>query len=58
MTAFHAMQEKGIMLQAAEVGEYFYIDWYQGFHGEEYVLAMRDILTKNGISNVKVERVE
>ena len=58
MTAFHVMQEKGIMLQVTEVGEYFYIDWYQGFHGEEYVLAMRDILTKNGISNVKVERVE
>ena len=58
LTAYHAMQEKGIMLQVTEVGEYFYIDWYQGFHGEEYVLAMRDILTKNGISNVKVERVE
>lgn len=58
MTAFHAMQEKGIMLQAAEVGEYFYIDWYQGFHGEEYVLAMRDILAEKGISGIKVERIE
>ena len=58
MTAFHAMQEKGIMLQATEVGEYFYIDWYQGFHGEEYVLAMRDVLAENGINGIKIERAE
>ena len=58
MTAFHVMQEKGIMLQVTEVGEHFYIDWYQGFHGEEYVLAMRDVLAQNGISGIKVERIE
>ena len=58
MTAFHVMQEKGIMLQVTEVGEYFYIDWYQGFHGEEYVLAMRDVLAENGISGIRVERTE
>ena len=58
MTAFHAMQEKGIMLQVTEVGEYFYIDWYQGFHGEEYVLAMRDVLAESGISGIRVERTE
>ena len=58
MTAFHVMQERGIMLQATEVGEYFYIDWYQGFHGEEYVLAMRDVLAEEGISGIRVERTE
>ena len=58
MSACHAMQEKGIMIQTAEVGDHFYIDWYQGFYGEEYVLAMRDILTENGISGIKVERIE
>ena len=58
MTAFHAMQERGLMLQVTEVGGYFYIDWYQGFHGEEYVLAMRDILAESGIDGIKVERVE
>ncbi|MBR4173925.1 MAG: hypothetical protein IKR56_01130 [Lachnospiraceae bacterium] len=58
MTAFHAMPEKGIMLQTTEVGGNFYIDWYQGFSGEEYVLAMRDILKECGISGIKVERTE
>ncbi len=58
MTAFHAMQERGIMLQVTEVGGYFCIDWYQGFHGEEYVLAMRDVLEERGISGIKVERTE
>ena len=52
------MQEKGIMLQVTEVGDYFYIDWYQGFHGEKYVLAMRDVLAEKGISGIKVERIE
>ena len=58
MTAFHAMQERGIMLQVTEVGESFYIDWYQGFHGEDYVLAMRDVLAENGINGIKIERAE
>ena len=58
MTAFHVMPDRGIMLQVAEVGGYFYIDWYQGFHGEDYVLAMRDILAEKAIGGIKVERVE
>ena len=58
MTAFHVMQEKGIMLQVTEIGDYFYIDWYQGFHGEKYVLAMRDVLAEKGIGGIKVERIE
>lgn len=58
MTAFHVMQEKGIMLQVTEIGDYFYIDWYQGFSGEKYVLAMRDVLAEKGISGIKVERIE
>ena len=58
MTAFHVMQEKGIMLQVTEVGDYFYIDWYQGFSGEKYVLAMRDVLAEKGIGGIKVERIE
>ncbi|MBR3039288.1 MAG: hypothetical protein IKI20_01340 [Lachnospiraceae bacterium] len=58
MTSYHCMQERGVMLQVTEVGEYFYIDWYQGFHGEEYVLAMRDVLAENGISGIRVERTE
>ena len=33
-------------------------DWYQGFHGEDYALAMRDILTEKGIEGITVERVE
>lgn len=58
MNAFHVMQEKGIMLQITEVGGYFYIDWYQGFHGEDYVLAMRDVLQENGIKGIAIERIE
>ncbi len=58
MSAFHAMQEKGIMLQITEVGGVFYIDWYQGFHGEEYVKAMRDILSEAGIKGISIDRVE
>ena len=58
MNAFHVMQEKGIMLQITELGGYFYINWYQGFHGEEYILAMRDILQEKGIKGIAVERVE
>ena len=40
------------------VGDCFYVDRYQGFHGEDYVLAMRDILTENGIDGITIERVE
>lgn len=58
MTAFHAMQEKGIMIQTTEVGDTFYIDWYQGFPDATYVLAMRDELEAMGMKNIRIERVE
>ena len=58
MSAFHVMQEKGIMLQVTEVGGYFYIDWYQGFHGEMYAKAMRDLMKEAGMKGAALERVE
>lgn len=58
MTAAHAMPEKGIILQMAEVGDVFYINWYQGFHGEMYVSALRDLLKEAGVKNVLLERFE
>ena len=58
MTAFHAMQEKGIMAQAIEVGGVFYINWYQGFHGELYAKAMRDLMKEAGMNSVAMERIE
>lgn len=58
MTAFHVMQEKGIMLQVTEVGDTFYIDWYQGFHDATYVRAMRDALADMGMKGLSIERVE
>ena len=58
MRAFHAMQERGIMIQVTEVGNHFYIDWYQGFHGDMYAKAMRDIMREAGIKGVRLERVE
>ncbi len=58
MTAFHAMPEKGFMLQVAEVGDYFYIDWYQGFFGDMYAKAMRDLMIEAGMENTSIERVE
>ena len=58
MTAFHAMQERGIMVQTAEMGNRFYIDWYQGLLGEEYVKALRDIMAEKGITGILIERVE
>ncbi|SKB69957.1 hypothetical protein SAMN06296386_10446 [Lachnospiraceae bacterium] len=58
MTAFHAMQEKGVMLQVTEIGDHFYIDWYQGFHGEMYAKAMRDLMIEAGMSGAILERVE
>ena len=58
MTAFHVMQEKGIMLQTTEVGKHFYIDWYQGFPGDKYVKAMRDLMLEAGMKSVSIERVE
>ena len=58
MTAFHVMQEKGIMLQVTEVGSFFYIDWYQGFHGDMYAKAMRDLMKEAGMEGTVLERVE
>ena len=58
MTAFHAMQEKGMMAQAIEVGGFFYINWYQGFHGDIYAKAMRDLMKEAGMPSVSIERVE
>ena len=58
MTAFHAMQEKGMMAQAIEVGGVFYINWYQGFHGELYAKAMRDLMKEAGMNSVAMERIE
>ena len=58
MKAFHAMQEKAIMIQMIEIGGMFYINWYQGLHGEAYILALRDLMQEAGIENIIVERVE
>jgi hypothetical protein len=58
MTAFHAMQEKGIMLQVTEVGNAFYIDWYQGFAGDMYAKTMRDLMKSAGMNGATLERVE
>ncbi len=30
VTAMHEMQEKGIVIRAAEAGDHFYIDWHPG----------------------------
>jgi hypothetical protein len=46
------------MLQVTEVGGYFYINWYQGFHGDMYAKAMRDIMKEAGMKGVRLERVE
>ena len=58
MTAFHAMQERGIMIQTTEIGSSFYIDWYQGFHGESYAKAMRDLLREKGMPGAELKRIE
>jgi hypothetical protein len=58
MSAFHVMQEKGVMLQVTEVGGQFYIDWYQGFHGEMYAKAMRDLMREAGMPGAVLTRVE
>lgn len=58
MTAFHVMPENSIMLQVTEIGDTFYIDWYQGMHDDIYIRAMRDILAQMGIKGMCLERVE
>ena len=58
MTAFHAMPEKGIMIQATEIGSTFYIDWYQGFADATYICAMRDELAELGMKKLRIERIE
>ncbi len=58
MTAFHVMPENGVMLQVTEVGDVFYIDWYQGMHDATYICAMRDVLNEMGMKNICLERME
>ena len=58
ITAFHAMPEKGVMLQVYEVSDTFYIDWYQGFHDATYIRAMRDAMAEMGMKDLRIERVE
>ena len=58
MTAFHAMPENGIMVQVTEVGDTFYIDWYQGMHDATYICAMRDAMADMGMKGLCLERVE
>ena len=58
MTAFHVMPENGVMLQVTEVGDTFYIDWYQGMHDATYIRAMRDALAEAGVKGMCLERVE
>lgn len=58
MTAFHVMPENGVMLQVTEVGDTFYIDWYQGMHDAIYIRAMRDVLAGMGVKGMCLERVE
>jgi hypothetical protein len=58
MTAFHVMPENGVMVQVTEVGDTFYIDWYQGMHEATYVKAMRDALIGMGMKGLSLERVE
>ena len=58
MSAFHVMPENGVMLQVTEVGDTFYIDWYQGMHDATYIRAMRDVLAEVGMKGMCLERVE
>ena len=58
MTAFHVMPENGVMVKVTEVGDTFYIDWYQGMHEATYVKAMRDALIGMGMKGLSLERVE
>ena len=58
MTAFHVMPENGVMLQVTEVGNTFYIDWYQGMHEATYIKALRDVLADMGMKGLNIERVE
>ncbi len=58
MSAFHVMPENGVMLQMTEVGDTFYIDWYQGMHDATYIRAMRDVLAEVGMKGMCLERVE
>lgn len=46
------------MLQVTEVGNAFYIDWYQGFAGDMYAKTMRDLMKSVGMNGATLERVE
>ena len=56
MTAGYVMQEKGIMLQATEIGGTFYLCWYQGFQDDCYVRAMTEELLTQGMPGTRLER--
>ena len=56
MTAGYVMQEKGIMLQATEIGGTFYLCWYQGFQDDCYVRAMAEELLTQGMPGTRLER--
>ncbi len=43
------------MLQTTEIGDRFYIDWYQGFPGERYAAAMRDLMIDAGMKDVVIK---
>ena len=58
MTAFHVMPENGVMLQVTEVGNTFYIDWYQGMLEATYIKALRYVLADMGMKGLNIERVE
>ena len=55
MTAGYVMQEKGIMLQATEIGGTFYLCWYQGFRDDCYVRAMTEEMTALGMPGARFE---
>jgi hypothetical protein len=57
MTAGHVMQEKGIMLQAVEIGGTFYLCWYQGFQDDRYVRAMAEELLAQDMPGTRLERL-
>ena len=58
MTASHLMPENHVMMQVTELGDTFYINWYQGMHEAAYIRAMRDVLHEAGLKGMCLERVE
>ena len=58
MAAFHEMPENAVLVRVTEIGDTFYIDWYQGMPDDAYVRAMRDTLIDMGMKGLCLERVE